>query len=242
MSAPMKEKLLAEIRQALADSADPQTKATSGRFFKPGEAAQVYGVKTARVNQIAKGCRPQIMACTRQEVFALCEELWQSAYLEEALIACRFSEWREKEYEPEDFKTFERWVSTYVNNWADCDTLCNHTIGSFVMKYPEYIEELKRWATSPHRWTKRGAAVSLIIPARKGLFLKEIFEIADLLLLDTDDLVQKGYGWMLKAASESRQQAVFDYVAAKKALMPRTALRYAIEKMPKELKAEAMKK
>lgn len=186
----MKEKLLAEIRQALADSADPQTKFTSGRFFKPGEAAQVYGVKTARVNQIAKGCRPQIKACTKQEVFAL----------------------------------------------------CNHTIGSFVMKYPEYIEELKRWATSLHRWTKRGAAVSLIIPARKGLFLKEIFEIADLLLLDTDDLMQKGYGWMLKAASESRQQAVFDYVAAKKALMPRTALRYAIEKMPQALKEIAMKK
>ena len=56
----MKEKLLAEIRQALADSADPQTKFTSGRFFKPGEAAQVYGVKTARVNQIAKGCRPKL--------------------------------------------------------------------------------------------------------------------------------------------------------------------------------------
>lgn len=242
ISAPMKEKLLTEIRQALQSSADAQTKATSGRFFKPGEAALVYGVKTAEVNLIAKGCRPQIKACTKQEVFALCEELWQSAYLEEALIACRFAEWREEEYEPEDFKTFERWVSSYVNNWADCDTLCNHTVGSFVMKYPEYIEELKRWATSPHRWTKRGAAVSLIIPARKGLFLKEIFEIADLLLLDKDDLVQKGYGWMLKAASQSMQQAVFDYVVAKKAIMPRTALRYAIEKMPRALKEIAMKK
>lgn len=84
--------------------------------------------------------------------------------------------------------------------------------------------------------------MSLIIPARRGEFLPDIFEIADLLLTDPDDLVQKGYGWMLKATSEAHQQEVFDYVVRKKAVMPRTALRYAIEKMPKELKTEAMKK
>jgi len=82
----------------------------------------------------------------------------------------------------------------------------------------------------------------LIIPARKGLFLEDVFEIADILLLDKDDLVQKGYGWMLKAASEAHQKEVFNYVMANKSVMPRTALRYAIEKMPADLKAEAMKK
>ncbi len=62
------------------------------------------------------------------------------------------------------------------------------------------------------------------------------------MLLDNDDLVQKGYGWMLKAASESHQKEVFDYVMKNKARMPRTALRYAIEKMPKDLKVKAMEK
>jgi 3-methyladenine DNA glycosylase AlkD len=62
------------------------------------------------------------------------------------------------------------------------------------------------------------------------------------LLSDSDDLVQKGYGWMLKAASESHQKEVFDFVIKNRSTMPRTALRYAIEKMPKELKVEAMKK
>ena len=108
--------------------------------------------------------------------------------------------------------------------------------------YPQYISELKKWAKSDSRWVKRAAAVSLIIPARKGLFLRDIFEIADILHLDKDDLVQKGYGWMLKAASEAHQKEVFDYVMSKKAVMPRTSLRYAIEKMPAGLKAEAMKK
>jgi 3-methyladenine DNA glycosylase AlkD len=55
-----------------------------------------------------------------------------------------------------------------------------------------------------------------------------------------NSLVQKGYGWMLKAASKLHQQEVFDYVMKKKSIMPRTSLRYAIEKMPKNLKIIAM--
>ena len=88
----------------------------------------------------------------------------------------------------------------------------------------------------------KSAAVSLIVPARKGKFLKEIFRTADMLFTDKDDMVQKGYGWMLKSASQAHQKQVFDYVFSKKATMPKTALRYAIEKMPEELKAMAMKK
>jgi 3-methyladenine DNA glycosylase AlkD len=113
-------------------------------------------------------------------------------------------------------------------------------VGSFIVRYPEYLERLKRWTASPNRWVKRAAAVSLIVPARNGEFLADIFEIADLLLLDKDDLVQKGYGWMLKEASRRHQQEVFEYVLERRETMPRTALRYAIEKMPPELRKEAM--
>jgi 3-methyladenine DNA glycosylase AlkD len=55
-------------------------------------------------------------------------------------------------------------------------------------------------------------------------------------------MVQKGYGWLLKEASRAHQQQVFEYVIKNKKNMPRTALRYAIEKMPTNLKQEAMKK
>jgi 3-methyladenine DNA glycosylase AlkD len=108
--------------------------------------------------------------------------------------------------------------------------------------YPSFLSGLKRWAQSKNRWVKRASAVSLIIPARKGKFLNDIFEIADILHSDKDDMVQKGYGWMLKAASEAHQKDVFNYIMSKKATMPRTSLRYAIEKMPPELKACAMAK
>ncbi len=67
-----------------------------------------------------------------------------------------------------------------------------------------------------------------------------MFKIADLLLEDDVDLVGKGYGWMLKEASKLFQEEVFAYVIAHKTHMPRVALRYAIEKMPADLKKQAM--
>ncbi|MCX6225044.1 MAG: DNA alkylation repair protein, partial [Bacteroidia bacterium] len=113
-------------------------------------------------------------------------------------------------------------------------------VAEFIVKYPTYLAELKRFTLSENRWMRRAAAVTLIIPAARGKFLADVLEIATLLLHDPDDLVRKGYGWMLKAAAESHRQEVFGFVLRHKATMPRTALRYAIEKMPAGMKAEAM--
>jgi len=70
----------------------------------------------------------------------------------------------------------------------------------------------------------------------------DIFEIADSLLTDKDDLVQKGYGWLLKDAAIQHQKEVFEYVMKNRSIMPRTALRYAIERLPADLKKQAMEK
>lgn len=232
--------IVQQIRNELANVSDEKTKLSGQRFFK--ENIVTYGVKSADVIKIGKANFMLVSSKSKSEIFTLCEELWQSGYMEESFIACNWSYNIRKQYKTEDFKVFEKWINSYVNNWASCDTLCNHTVGEFFTMYPEYLNELKKWAKSENRWVRRAAAVSLIIPAKKGFFLADIFQIADILLLDKDDLVQKGYGWMLKAASQAHQKDVFDYVVAKKALMPRTALRYAIEKMPKELKIKAMEK
>jgi 3-methyladenine DNA glycosylase AlkD len=231
---------LQEIRKVLKDSIDERILTSEKKFFK--EEIQCYGVDTATVGKIGKLFFASIKDCPKQDIFELCEELWKSGLIEEAFIACNFSYDVHKKYKPADFVVFECWVNNYVTNWATCDTMCNHTVGTFVEMYPEYIAELKKWAKSPNRWMRRASAVSLIVPAKKGLFLSDIFEIADILLVDTDDLVQKGYGWMLKVASAAHREEVFDYVISHKTVMPRTALRYAIEKMPADLKAEAMKK
>lgn len=82
--------------------------------------------------------------------------------------------------------------------------------------------------------------MSLINPVRQGKLLKDVFDIADRLLEDADDMVQKGYGWLLKEASRCHQAEVLRYVIQNKKRMPRTALRYAIELMPKDLRQKAM--
>ncbi len=235
-----KKTILKEVRKALKNNSDTKTKETGPNFFK--EQVKLYGVKVALVTKISKENFEQIKSYNKEDLFDLCEELWKSNYLEESFIACNWSYYMRENYSSEDFTIFERWLKLYVTNWASCDTLCNHTIGTFVENYPEYLSKLLQWTKSDNRWLRRGAAVTLIIPARKGMFLNDIKQIADKLLLDTDDLVQKGYGWMLKAASEAHQTEIFSYVMENKEKMPRTALRYAIEKMPPELKKEAMKK
>ena len=232
--------IIEKLREELIRNSDEQIQKSSQHFFK--ESIRCYGIKSATVINIGKEHFKVIKDAPKKEIFELCNELWQSGMIEESFVACNWSYYVCKKYEAEDLKVFEEWISSYVDNWASCDTLCNHTVGDFLEMYPAYITELKRWALSSNRWMKRASAVSLIIPARHGMFLKEIFEIADLLLLDSDDLVQKGYGWMLKAASQSHQKEVFDYVMSKKAMMPRTAFRYAIEKMPAEMKTKAMEK
>ncbi|NLK92562.1 MAG: DNA alkylation repair protein [Bacteroidales bacterium] len=234
------ENIIDKIRTELRHSIDVKTLATSQNFFK--EKIKLYGVKVPTVNKISREYFKLIDCKTKSEIVELCEILWQSGFIEESFIACNWSYYIHEKYEPEDFQLFEKWITNYVNNWATCDTLCNHTIGEFIEMFPEYIVKLKDWATSHNRWLRRASSVTLIIPARKGKFLNEILEIADILLLDKDDLVQKGYGWMLKAASEANQQEIVDYVIKNKSIMPRTALRYAIEKMPKELKIKAMER
>lgn len=234
------ENIIDKIRIELRKNIDEKTRTTSQNFFK--EKIKFYGVKVPTVNKISKEYFKLIDFKTKSEIFGLCESLWQSGFIEESFIACYWSYYIHKKYESGDFQIFENWISKYVNNWASCDTLCNHTIGKFIEMYPEYLARLKDLAKSDNRWMRRASSVTLIIPAKKGKFLNEILEIADILLLDKDDLVQKGYGWMLKAASEAKQREIFEYVIKNKSIMPRTALRYAIEKMPKDLKSKAMEK
>jgi 3-methyladenine DNA glycosylase AlkD len=236
----MQPDLISTIRGELKHQVDENTRSNAQSFFK--EQVSFYGVKTSIVSKIAQKYFLEIKHLNKNGILSLCEELLKSDYLEEAFIAFDWAYRLRDKYEPGDFTLFENWLYKYINNWAKCDTLCNHTVGAFIERYPEYIENLKGWAKSGNRWLRRASAVTLIIPVRKGKFLDEVLQIADILLQDKDDLVQKGYGWMLKEASREHQQEVYDYIIRNKECMPRTALRYAIEKMPEDLKRKAMEK
>ncbi|WP_109698916.1 DNA alkylation repair protein [Chitinophaga deserti] len=232
--------LTEQLQQDLRAAGTPAGQDTARRFFK--EDIKTYGVKSAATKAIAKPFLKALKQEPKAEAFAVCETLWQSGYMEETLIACDLSYSRRKEFVQADFKLFEKWLFNYVTNWAACDTFCNHTIGEMLMRFPALLPVMDKWAISKNRWVRRAAAVSLIVPARKGLMLQESLHIATLLLQDEDDMVRKGYGWLLKCAAEKHEEKVFRFVLQHRKEMPRTALRYAIEKMPQDLKQEAMAK
>lgn len=231
--------LILDIKAQLRQKADEKIRESTHRFFK--EKVQVYGLKSAEVTRLARDSF-KTLDLSKKEIFLLCEQLWASGYLEESFIACHWSYALSRQFEPEDFATLEGWLYRYVTNWASCDTLCNHSIGTFLESYPEFVQRLMDWCDASSLWVRRGAAVSLILPAKKGLFKEDIFRIAEKLLLDPEDLVQKGYGWMLKALSQASMEEVFCFIMENKARMPRTALRYALEKMPSDKRKKAMEK
>jgi 3-methyladenine DNA glycosylase AlkD len=206
--------IIRKIRKDLKHDADEKTQKTFQRFFK--EKVKCYGVKTSNVRKIANNHWKEVSEFDKKTVFELCEAVFRSNYTEEVFIVSLWLPNLAGKFEKNDLKTFKRWINTYINNWAKCDSFCNHTVGNFIEKFPDSINKIKLWAKS--------------------------IEIADLLLTDPDDMVQKGYGWLLKEASRKHQKEVFKYVMKNKNVMPRTALRYAIELMPDSLRTKAMKR
>ena len=233
-------KILTNIRKELKKNSEKKTKESFKRFFK--EEVVLYGVKSAIVSKIAKKYFQEIKELNKKELFLICEELLKSNYCEEAYIVSNWLPKRLELFEKKDIKIFKKWIDLYINNWAKCDGFCNHTIGDLLEKFPEILPEIKSWSKSKNKWLKRASAVSLILPARRGKYLTDVFEISDVLLLDAEDMVLKGYGWLLKEASRKHQKEVLSYVLKHKKIMPRTSLRYAIELMPEELRQKALKK
>lgn len=197
---------------------------------------------TAVVRKVAKEQFQQVKQFPKEEVFEICEALLESDDWQESTIAYQWAFQIRKQYGVSDFTRFESWLNQFVNSWDSCDDFCTHAFGHLIYVFPEHIPNVMNWIPSDDRWFRRGAAVVMIYGIRRKQGFSASFEIADQLLMDEDDLVQKGYGWMLKEISNTDPVQVFDFVMDRKAIMPRTSLRYAIEKLPPELRQQAMKK
>lgn len=242
--------LFKSIHAELKKLAEPGYKKSQQRFFKEG--IELYGVRIPIVRKIAAKYRKLLkeqapksdathrLGASKREVFLLCEELLKTNMQEDSVVAYDWMYRMRKELEIKDFVVFERWVKSYVNNWAKCDDLCTGALGELVVKYPQLIQKTVPWRKSKNRWVRRASAVALIVPIKRANILPDVFAAADALMNDEDDLVRKGYGWLLKEASNIYPNEIFAYVMKNKAKMPRVALRYAIEKMPKDWKRQAM--
>ncbi len=174
------------------------------------------------------------------QILEYCEFLHAFKITELRSIAVIWSYKAKKQFRLEHFSIFEKWLKNYVTGWGSTDHLCTKSLGYILFTYPELMKEVKKWTTSPNQWVRKSSAVALIYGLRREQFLEDTFEIADALFNDQEMYVLKGYGWMLKEASNSHRDEVFNYVMTRKKNMPRVALRYAIEKMPQEMRKEAM--
>lgn len=233
-------KLLHVLKIDLEKHKDIVYKQQATRFFK--ENISLIGVRIAQVRKISNFYFQQIKHIPKQTLFQWIDELLQREDQEYKIAAFNWLYKIRKSFEKNDIDFFECCLAKYVTNWAICDDLCMHALGYFIYTYPEHISQLQIWAQSSNRWMRRAAAVSLIYGLNKKRYLHEALSIADIVLQDTDDLVQKGYGWMLKVASKSYPQDVYAYVEKYKNLMPRIALRYAIEKLPIDQRKMLMQK
>ena len=234
------ESIISEIRRELKENVDEEYRKGSINFFK--EEIRPYGVRFPIVKKIAKKHFKEIKEMGFNSTVAFCEQLLENGWHEEAAIAFAFVRSFEKEYKESDIDLFEKWVEKYVHNWAHCDDFCTHSIGSLVQKYPQLTERIFSWTDSKNRWMKRASTVTYVLLARRGLFLEEILRTAEKLLHDEDDLVQKGVGWMLKEYTNHDPKPIIEFVDKHKESMPRTTLRYAIEKLPKETRKKLMEK
>jgi 3-methyladenine DNA glycosylase AlkD len=233
--------IIEKLRQEITIYDKPENKLNYQKFFKE-KLKEPYGLKANIVRKIANNSFKWVKQESYKDILKRCDQLLESDERYMRTIAFEWALKIKNQYTRKEFERFESWLKKYVNNWASCDHLCCGPIGYLVLQFPDLILKTKKWAKSNKRWFRRASAVCLIIPVRNKQLLDDVFQTADLLLTDSDYMVQKGYGWMLKEASNLFPDEVFEYVRKNKKKMPRTALRYAIEKLSPSKRKQAMKK
>ena len=128
----------------------------------------------------------------------------------------------------------------YVNNWDLVDLSSHYILGDYLSDKKDKTILLKL-AKSKNLWEQRIAIVSTYALIRKG-DLSWTFKISKMFLGHDHDLIHKASGWMLREAGKKNEKALKKFLDANISKMPRTMLRYAIEKFPEEVRREYLRK
>jgi 3-methyladenine DNA glycosylase AlkD len=199
------------------------------KFFKtgPGEYGEgdiFIGVKVPEIRQVAR----RFTHLTIPEL----KQLLSSPIHEERLLALiiLILQYREGD-EPTRQKIFNFYIrnTRSINNWDLVDLSAPKIVGSYLMDKKKDI--LFRFARSNDLWKKRIAIVSTFYFISEGIFSSTL-EIADILFFDPHDLIQKAVGWMLREVGKKDIVTLEQYLKSRYKKMPRTMLRYAIERFP----------
>lgn len=178
---------------------------------------------------------------TIDNIFCLCEELLEEHSWELGVVAFDWAYRVKAQYNEDTYEIFYGWLKKYVRGWGDCDDFCTHAFGELLRRYKTLFPKIKEWTKNEDFWVRRASAV-ILIPAilHKDYEGIDPLMISDLLMPDEHDLVQKGYGWMLKSLSQVDMETVTNYLIDNHTQMPRTAYRYALEKYDKETRKKLM--
>lgn len=221
-------RVMAEIER----QEDPERREDLLRYFR--EPIKTYGLTQGKAKEIADMFYPEVKG-DLEAALVLTEELLAYGVLDAASVGLKMLDRFRRKLNSEHFQLFDGWV-IYLNNWASTDHLSTHHICECIKDDPNLVEQLIKWTASDNRWRRRASAVTMVPIANKGEMLDDVFRIADCLMMDVDDMVQKGVGWMLKEASRKHPEAVHEYLLKWKEKSPALILRIASEKLPEDLK------
>lgn len=218
-----------EIGRRLRTLADSSRVPGLQGFFKtgPGEYAEgdvFIGIRVPEVRALSRSCRG---TPPREAVRLLRSPIHEERLLALMLLVDAFTRGTAGERR----QIYELYVANTarINNWDLVDLSAPQIVGGWLADRSK--APLTRLARSASLWERRMAIVSTLHFIRAGA-LEETFRISDLLLNDPHDLIHKASGWMLREAGKRDGAALRRYLAARHRQMPRTMLRYAIERFP----------
>ena len=216
---------LIDLKKELRDSANPERARNSAWFFKTGEGQYGHGDRFIGLTvPVARRIAHRYIHLSLADV----EKLLASPIHEHRFVALEILV---AQYEQGDEQIFDFYLkhTKFVNNWDLVDTSAPYIVGQHLLTRPRKI--LYRLAKSKSIWERRIAMVSTMMFIRAGE-IEDTFAIAKILLKDDHALIHKAVGWMLREAGKQSAQALLHFIKQNYAALPRTTLRYAIERFP----------
>ncbi len=221
-------------KTALRNAGSPKVAESSRRFFKQSDKASFYGVTTPELRRLEREAfRPIKGQWELAQAVAFAQSMLETKQLEAKhfglLTLSRF----ERSYEPRLLRTAEQWLKhDHCANWATVDTLCPLVLTPLVVAFPDLTARVERWVRSKNLWVRRASAVTFVPPARRGEYLGSAYRVAASLLDDSEDLIHKATGWLLRECGKTNRKRLNQFLLRYGARIPRTTVRYAIERHP----------
>jgi 3-methyladenine DNA glycosylase AlkD len=243
-TAPNPRQLVAEARKQLRSAAVHWPPAPATQVFKPEEHVLHLGISVARLRKIEGKLYAGVRASwTYADAVQFADALLRERHIDGRSLGLMLLSRFAKDFEPELFAKAQQWLSANrCDNWALTDLLGTKVLAPLITKSPALAERLKGWAAARNVWVRRASLVALVPLAKRGQQLALAYSIATKLQTDRSDLIQKAAGWLLRECGETNPRRLATYLMAHGARVPRTTLRYAIERFPKAQKDELMER